>query len=144
MPSLSALAIALLLAQAAAAPPPPAGPPAPAVDPMLDNPAITEINRLLEPWKGKRGDSLRGKLGLSYSTKTASDGEAVFRIQQIESLGCGVIGGAMRCGPTGGAECVLAIGFDKQGAVKTWKVKGSAEPCGRFVPLIAGAALPPA
>ncbi|ATQ41217.1 hypothetical protein CSW64_01725 [Caulobacter mirabilis] len=89
----------------------------------------------METWRGKSGDPLRGKLGLSQSTKTAADGEAVFWLRRAEAVGCGIdASGQMRCLTAGAdATCVLAIGFDKQGKVKTWRISGAPPACQMFV-----------
>lgn len=133
------LLIAMLLAQPAAAPsaeaapetPAPAAPAQPA--PMTTDEAIARIDALLTPWKGKSGERLRGRLGLSEATRDASDGQAVFWIRRSEATACGVgAGGVIRCGVVGGAICRLAIAFDKTGKVVNWKATGTGDACELF------------
>lgn len=134
---LATLAALLLLAQATpAVTPPPASPAAPApAEASAVDPIITQLNALMEAWRGKAGDPLRGKLGLSQTSKSASDGEAFFWVRRAEEVGCGIdASGQMRCGTAGAnANCVLAVGFDPQGKVKTWKVSGAPAACQMFV-----------
>jgi len=141
-----ALIALMLLAQAvpppapAAAPPPAAAaatPPSnveiPLSDPAAFDLVVGEINRLMEPWKGKSGDGLRGRLGLSTTTRLASDGEVVFWTERVESLGCGKDGsGVLRCGSVDGGVCTLGVAFAKDGKVKGWKATGSAAACVAF------------
>lgn len=139
-------ALALVFADApAAAPPPaptpaatpaptPAAPPAPA-KPVVD-PVTVEINALLEPYKGKTGDRLRGLLGFSNGTRIAVDGEVVFWIISVPPemvCGMGAGGGAMRCVRGDPAECRLAIAFDPEKLVRTWAVTGVPRICQDFV-----------
>ncbi len=148
-----ALLIAMLLAQPAAAPEPTAaatpaaapaapaapasGTPAPAAPveraPLTTEEAIARIDALMTPWKGKSGERLRGRLGLSESTRDASDGQVTFWIRRSEATACGVSeGGQIRCGVIGGAICRLAIAFDKTGKVTNWKATGTGDACELF------------
>ena len=135
---LQAILIAMLLTQPAAAPapapaetPPPAAAPEPR--PMTTDEAIARIDALMGAWKGKSGERLRGRLGLSESTRDASDGQVTFWIRRSEATACGVSeGGVIRCGVIGGAACRLAIAFDKQGKVINWKASGVGEACELF------------
>lgn len=125
-------ALALMLAEVPAATLPPAAPAAPAaVDPVT-----AEINDLLAPYKGKSGDRLRGLLGFSAGTRTASDGEVVFWMITVEQeTTCGVDPAtmAMRCLRGDPFQCRLAIAFDKQNVVKAWAVTGDPEICRGFI-----------
>lgn len=131
-------ALALMLAEApAAAPAPVAAAPAPAAPtaPTVD-PVTAEINDLLAPYKGKSGDRLRGLLGFSAGTRTASDGEVVFWMITVEQeTTCGVDPAtmAMRCLRGDPFQCRLAIAFDKQNIVKAWAVTGDPEICRGFI-----------
>ncbi len=145
---LQALLVAMLLAQPAAWPaaapaPPPAAPAtaapaspaeAPAEPaPMTTEQAIARIDALMTPWKGKSGERLRGRLGLSESTKIASDGQVGFWMRRSEATACGIgEGGVIRCGVIGGAACRLAVAFDKTGKVTNWKASGVGEACELF------------
>ena len=91
---LQAILIAMLLTQPAAAPapapaetPPPAAAPEPR--PMTTDEAIARIDALMAAWKGKSGERLRGRLGLSESTRDASDGQVTFWIRRSEATACG-------------------------------------------------------
>lgn len=144
---LQALLIAMLFAEPAATPvaaPPPAPAAAtstPAVPapvpaepaPMTTEQAIARIDALMTPWKGKSGERLRGRLGLSESTRIASDGQVGFWMRRSEATACGVSeGGVIRCGVIGGAACRLAVAFDKTGKVTNWKASGVGEACELF------------
>ncbi len=143
---LQALLIAMLFAEPAAAPvaPPPAPAaatstpavpaPAPAEPaPMTTEQAIARIDALMAAWKGKSGERLRGRLGLSESTRIASDGQVGFWMRRSEATACGVSeGGVIRCGVIGGAACRLAVAFDKTGKVTNWKASGVGEACELF------------
>lgn len=135
-----ALLIAMLLAQSAAGPAPVAAPattpaaeaPAPPA-PMTTDQAIARIDALMTPWKGKSGERLRGRLGLSESTRDASDGQVTFWLRRSEATACGVSeGGQIRCGVIGGAICRLAVAFDKTGKVTNWKATGAGDACELF------------
>ncbi len=144
---LQALLIAMLFAEPAAAsvaaptPAPAAAPstattpvPAPAEPaPMTTEQAIARIDALMTPWKGKSGERLRGRLGLSESTRDATDGQVTFWLRRSEATACGVApGGVIRCGVIGGAVCRLAVAFDKTGKVTNWKASGMGEACELF------------
>lgn len=144
---LQALLIAMMFAEPAATPvaaPPPAPAAAtstPAVPapvpaepaPMTTEQAIARIDALMTPWKGKSGERLRGRLGLSESTRIASDGQVGFWMRRSEATACGVSeGGVIRCGVIGGAACRLAVAFDKTGKVTNWKASGVGEACELF------------
>lgn len=146
---LQALLIAMLFAQPAAAPvtaptpasaaaaapataPAPEAPPEP--PPMTTEEAIARIDALMTPWKGKSGERLRGRLGLSENTRIASDGQVGFWMRRSEATACGVSeGGVIRCGVIGGAACRLAVAFDKTGKVTNWKASGVGEACQLFL-----------
>ncbi len=135
---LATFAALLLLADPAPAAVPPSVPaaaPTTAPAPAATDPVIARLEALMETWRGKSGDPLRGKLGLSQSSKTAADGEAVFWLRRAEAVGCGIdASGQMRCLTAGAdAVCVLAIGFDKDGKVKTWRISGAPMACQMFV-----------
>lgn len=128
IPILAGFALMLTEAPAAA----PAATPAP----VAVNPVTAEINALLEPYKGKSGDRLRGLLGFSSGVRAASDGEVVFWMINVEQeTTCGVDPStmAMRCIRGDPFQCRLAIAFDKQGVVKAWAVTGEPEICRGFV-----------
>ena len=135
--------LALVFAQAPVAAPAPAPAPtpapaatAPAATPPVD-PVRTEINRILEPYRGKSGDPLRGKLGFSIGKRPASDGEVVFWMVKIEQeTVCGVAGGEMRCIRPDPFQCRLAIAFDPAGLVRAWAVTGEPDVCGGFIKLL--------
>lgn len=148
---LQALLIAMLFAEPAAAPvaaptPPPAAAPSPAPSPattpvpavaepapMTTEQAIARIDVLMTAWKGKSGERLRGRLGLSESTRDATDGQVTFWLRRSEATACGVApGGVIRCGVIGGAVCRLAVAFDKSGKVTNWKASGTGEACELF------------
>jgi hypothetical protein len=129
------------VAAAPAAPPPAATAPAattpPAAAPV--NPVTAEINALIEPYRGKSGDRLRGKLGLSAGTRKASDGEVVFwliSVQQEMSCGVDPASGAMRCLRAEPLQCRIAMAFDTAGIVKAWAVTGAPEVCRGFIDLL--------
>ena len=136
---LQAILIAMLLTQPAAAPapapaetPPPAAAPEPR--PMTTDEAIARIDALMGAWKGKSGERLRGRLGLSESTRDASDGQVTFWIRRSEATACGVSeGGVIRCGVIGGSVCRLAVAFDKTGKVTNWKATGVGDACEPFI-----------
>lgn len=137
---LQALAALILLAQAAPAPTPDVAPPAPApvaVAPQVTDPVILEIDRLMGAWKGKSGENLRGRLGLTTSTRPATDGEVVFWTSRAASMGC-VADPAMglRCGSAGEAVCQLGVAFSKDGKVINWRASGSSEACRKFAAAI--------
>lgn len=122
---------------AATAPAATATPAAPAVAPV--NPVTAEINALIEPYRGKSGDRLRGKLGLSAGTRKASDGEVVFwliSVQQEMSCGVDPASGAMRCLRADPLQCRIAMAFDTAGIVKAWAVTGAPEICRGFIDLL--------
>ncbi len=99
--------------------------------PTID--ALTAVDRLMEPYKGKPGGSLRGKLGLSHTIRAAKDGEVVFWRTRADSMGCGIsASGVMSCGSVADWECQLAVAFDKVGKVTSWKVSGAPEACVNF------------
>lgn len=145
-----ALLIAMLMTQpatapAAAPPPPPAAAPATApaapekpapaapLPPLTTEQAIARIDTLMAAWKGKSGERLRGRLGLSESTRDATDGQVTFWLRRSESTACGVgPGGVIRCGVVGGAVCRLAVAFDKTGKVTNWKASGMGDACEQF------------
>jgi hypothetical protein len=140
---LQALLMAMLFAEPAATPasvPTPAAPavapataPAAPPPPMTDAQAIARVDALMTPWKGKSGERLRGLLGLSETTRMASDGQVSFWVRRSEATACGVsAGGVIRCGVIGGAVCRLAVAFDKTGNVINWKASGSGEACELF------------
>lgn len=142
IPFLSALALILVEAPATSPAPPatvPATSPAataPAAAPAAVDPVTAEINGLLEPYRGKSGDPLRGRLGFSAGTRQASDGEVVFWVLSIEQeTACGMdpTTGAMRCLRGDPFQCRLAIAFDKQSAVKAWAVSGDPAVCRGFI-----------
>lgn len=129
-------ALALMLAEVPAATSPPTPPPAPTPAPAAVDPVTAEINGLLTPYKGKSGDRLRGLLGFSAGTRTASDGEVVFWMITVEQeTTCGVDPAtmAMRCLRGDPFQCRLAIAFDKQNIVKAWAVTGDPEICRGFI-----------
>lgn len=132
--------LALVFAEGPSAAPAPTAPaataPAPAAPPTVD-PVRTEINRILETYKGKSGDPLRGKLGFSVGKRPASDGEVVFWMVRIEQeTVCGVAGGEMRCIRPDPFQCRLAIAFDPAGLVKAWAVTGEPDVCNGFIKLL--------
>lgn len=144
---LQALLIAMLFADPAAAPvaaatPAPAAAPSTATSPvpapaepapMTTEQAIARIDALMTQWKGKSGERLRGRLGLSESTRDATDGQVTFWLRRSEATACGVApGGVIRCGVIGGAVCRLAVAFDKTGKVTNWKASGMGEACELF------------
>jgi len=140
---LQALLMAMLFAEPAATPASVPAPPAPAVapaaapavppPPMTDAQAIARVDALMTPWKGKSGERLRGLLGLSETTRMASDGQVSFWVRRSEATACGVsAGGVIRCGVIGGAVCRLAVAFDKAGNVINWKASGAGEACELF------------
>jgi hypothetical protein len=140
---LQALLMAMLFAEPAATPasvPTPAAPavapataPATPPPPMTDAQAIARVDALMTPWKGKSGERLRGLLGLSETTRMASDGQVSFWVRRSEATACGVsAGGVIRCGVIGGAVCRLAVAFDKTGNVINWKASGAGEACELF------------
>ena len=140
---LQALLMAMLFAEPAATPASVPTPPAPAVapatapaappPPMTDAQAIARVDALMTPWKGKSGERLRGLLGLSETTRMASDGQVSFWVRRSEATACGVsAGGVIRCGVIGGAVCRLAVAFDKTGKVINWKASGAGEACELF------------
>lgn len=134
-PMLAALALVLAEAPAAAAAP---TAPAPAAAPRPD-PVKAEINSILEPYRGKSGDRLRGKLGFSVGKRLATDGEVVFWMVKIEQeTVCGVdpSNGAMRCIRPDPFQCRLAIAFDPAGLVKAWAVTGEPDICRGFITLL--------
>jgi hypothetical protein len=127
-----ALAVLMLLAQPLA-PVPSAPPPEQAAEPTQAE-VFASIDTAMQAWKGKKADVLRGRLGLSKSTRAANDGEVVFWEHQLESTACGVDdSGAMRCGSIDGFLCRFGIAFDKEGKVSTWKPMGNAEACQYFL-----------
>jgi hypothetical protein len=137
-PVLAALVLFLADAPAAApvvAPAPAAAAPAAAaVDPVT-----AEINALLAPYKGKNGDPLRGKLGFSAGTRTASDGEVVFWVISVEQeTACrmDLATGAMRCDRGEPHQCRLAIAFGADKLVKAWAVTGPPQVCRGFIGLL--------
>ena len=140
---LQALLMAMLFAEPAATPASVPAPPAPAVapaaapavppPPMTDAQAIARVDALMTPWKGKSGERLRGLLGLSETTRMASDGQVSFWVRRSEATACGVsAGGVIRCGVIGGAVCRLAVACDKAGNVINWKASGAGEACELF------------
>ncbi|MCF8505447.1 MAG: hypothetical protein K9G59_11075 [Caulobacter sp.] len=146
-PMIAVLMLLFAEAPVAAAPPAPAPaatapavaatPAAPAVAPV--NPVTAEINALIEPYRGKSGNRLRGKLGFSAGTRKASDGEVVFWMINVQQeMNCGVdpASGAMRCLRADPLQCRLAMAFDTAGIVKAWAVTGAPEVCRGFVDLL--------
>lgn len=141
-------ALALVLAQAPAAAPAPApAPAAPAASPTAaapaaapaDDPVRAEINSILQTYKGKSGDPLRGKLGFSIGKRAASDGEVVFwmfKIEQETVCGMDPANGAMRCIRPDPFQCRLAIAFDTKGLVTAWALTGESEVCKGFIKLL--------
>ena len=142
-------ALMLMLAETPAAAPPPAPPPAatapaatatPAAQAVAPvNPVTAQINALIEPYRGKSGDRLRGKLGLSIGSRKASDGEVVFwmiNVQQEMSCGVDPASGAMRCLRTEPLQCRLAVAFDTAGIVKAWALTGAPDICRGYVDLL--------
>ena len=130
-------ALVLILAETPAAAPAPTAP-APVVAPRPD-PVKAEINSILEPYRGKSGDRLRGKLGFSIGKRLASDGEVVFWVVKIDQeTVCGVdpSSGAMRCIRPDPFQCRLAIAFDPAGLVKAWAVTGEPDICKGFITLL--------
>ena len=113
------------------------GPPVEAEDGMAPfNPRFLAalIDALMAAWKGKSGERLRGRLGLSESTRDASDGQVTFWIRRSEATACGVSeGGVIRCGVIGGSVCRLAVAFDKAGKVTNWKATGVGDACEPFI-----------
>ncbi len=140
---LQALLVAMLMTQPAAAPtvaaPPPVEAPAKAApaappQPLTTEQAIARIDTLMAAWKGKSGERLRGRLGLSESTRDATDGQVTFWLRRSEATACGVApGGVIRCGVIGGAVCRLAVAFDKTGKVTNWKASGMGDACEAFI-----------
>jgi hypothetical protein len=136
-PLLAVLVLILAEAPAPAALAAPVAAP-PAVAPKPD-PVKAEINSILEPYRGKSGDRLRGKLGFSIGKRPASDGEVVFWMVNIEQdTVCGVdpSNGAMRCIRPDPFQCRLAIAFDPAGIVKAWAVTGEPDVCRGFITLL--------
>lgn len=130
-------ALVLILAETPAAAPVPTAQ-APVAAPKPD-PVKAEINGLLEPYRGKSGDRLRGKLGFSIGKRLASDGEVVFWLVKIEQeTVCGVdpSNGGMRCIRPDPFQCRLAIAFDTAGLVKAWAVTGEPDVCKGFITLL--------
>ncbi len=130
-------ALVLILAETPAAAPAPTAP-APVVAPKPD-PVKAEINSILEPYRGKSGDRLRGKLGFSIGKRPATDGEVVFWMVKIDQeTVCGVdpSNGAMRCIRPDPFQCRLAIAFDPAGLVKAWAVTGEPDICKGFITLL--------
>ncbi len=112
----------------------PAAPAAPAIDPVT-----ARINALLEPFKGKSGDPLRGRLGFSAGKRDASDGEVVFWVISLEQeTTCGMdpATGAFRCLRGEPFQCRLAIAFSTEGIVKAWAVTGPPEVCEGFIGML--------
>jgi len=113
---------------------PPAAVSAPVVAPV--DPVIAEIDRLMTAWQGRPGDPLKGRLGLSSRSATATDGEVVFWIARLSP---GAIcrtepaTGAFRCDRGAEAQCQLAVAFDRDRKVKTWKAQGAPGACQRFI-----------
>lgn len=140
-PMLAALVLILAETPAAAPAPAPAAAPVvalPAVAPKPD-PVKAEINSLLEPYRGKAGDRLRGKLGFSIGKRLATDGEVVFWMVNIEQdMACGVdpSNGEMRCIRPDPFQCRLAIAFDPAGLVKAWAVTGEPDICRGVIKLL--------
>ncbi|CAN1540019.1 hypothetical protein MCEMIH16_01733 [Caulobacteraceae bacterium] len=130
----------LMFAETPVAAAPAAATPAATATPAAPvNPVTAEINALLEPYRGKSGDRLRGKLGLSSGTRKASDGEVVFwmiNVQQEMSCGMDLASGAMRCLRPEPMQCRIAIAFDATGIVKAWAVTGAPDICRGFVDLL--------
>jgi hypothetical protein len=130
----------LMFAETPVAAAPAAATPAATATPAAPvNPVTAEINALLEPYRGKSGDRLRGKLGLSSGTRKASDGEVVFwmiNVQQEMSCGVDLASGAMRCLRPEPMQCRIAIAFDATGIVKAWAVTGAPDICRGFVDLL--------
>ncbi len=130
----------LMFAETPVAAAPAAATPAATATPAAPvNPVTAEINALLEPYRGKSGDRLRGKLGLSSGTRKASDGEVVFwmiNVQQEMSCGMDLASGAMRCLRPEPMQCRMAIAFDATGLVKAWAVTGAPDICRGFVDLL--------
>lgn len=130
-------ALVLILAETPAAAPAPTAP-APVVAPKPD-PVKAEINSILEPYRGKSGDRLRGKLGFSIGKRPATDGEVVFWMVKIDQeTVCGVdpSNGEMRCIRPDPFQCRLAIAFDPAGLVKAWAVTGEPDICKGFITLL--------
>jgi hypothetical protein len=130
----------LMFAETPVAAAPAAATPAATATPTAPvNPVTAEINALIEPYRGKSGDRLRGKLGLSSGTRKASDGEVVFwmiNVQQETSCGMDLASGAMRCLRPEPMQCRIAIAFDATGIVKAWAVTGAPDICRGFVDLL--------
>lgn len=130
----------LMFAETPVAAAPAAATPAATATPAAPvNPVTAEINALLEPYRGKSGDRLRGKLGLSSGTRKASDGEVVFwmiNVQQEMSCAMDLASGAMRCLRPEPMQCRMAIAFDATGLVKAWAVTGAPDICRGFVDLL--------
>ena len=142
-------ALALMLADApASAPattPAPASAPAAApgaaapTAPKPVDPVIAEINGLMEAYKGKSGDPVRGKLGFSIGRRAATDGEVVFWdsvIEQPTNCGMDLATGAMRCIRPEPFRCRIAVAFDTKGILKGWAVTGPPEVCRGFITLL--------
>lgn len=115
-------------APAAAAAPPAAAPQPPTIEQVL-----AEIDARMAPWKDRSGERLRGMLGLSEGTRTASDGEVVFWLRKTEATACGIDAGQIRCGAIGGGQCRLGVAFAKDGKVRNWKATGDAGACAAFL-----------
>jgi hypothetical protein len=145
-PALAALA--LMFADTVPTAPPPAPPvpvaaPAPPVPPAppAPDPVVAEVDAVMAPFKGKSGALLRGRLGLSRSTRAASDGQVIFWvISAAQETACTVdpASGAFRCNRGSPVECQLAIAFDTTGIVKAWAVTGVPLVCREFVIAIKG------
>ena len=142
---LAALALVLVDTPAAtpAPAPAPASAPAPAAmtpaTPPKPDPVKAQINAIMEAYRGKSGDPLRGKLGFSVGKRVASDGEVVFWVVNIEQdTVCGMdpTTGAMRCIRPDPFQCRLAIAFDPKGIVKAWAVTGESDICRGFITLL--------
>ncbi|MFZ5669445.1 MAG: hypothetical protein ACOY4K_08110 [Pseudomonadota bacterium] len=134
---MSAMLIAVLALMTADAPAAAGDPPAP----TPADPVKAAVDELLEPYRGKNGDPLRGRLGLSIGSRQASDGEVVFWVISVTTeMACGLdpATGSIRCARPPAMECRLAVAFDKQNLVKAWALNGAPAACQGFVTLLKG------
>lgn len=110
--------------------------PAPPPAAETPDPVFAQINALMTAWKGKPGAGLRGRLGLSFGSRPASDGQVIFwRTTVSQGTVCrnDPVGGALRCDRGIEAPCQLAVAFDLEMKVRTWRATGAPAACRQFV-----------
>lgn len=110
--------------------------PAPPPEAEAPDPVFAQIDTLMGAWKGKPGAGLRGRLGLSYGSRQASDGQVIFwrtTISQGTVCRNDPVGGALRCDRGAEAPCQLAVAFDTEMNVKTWRASGAPAACRQFI-----------